>query len=556
MVEECSSLPVVTVYFERLKSMLNGEISREKLIDTIPYLGLDIEEEADEYLRIEYNPNRPDFSTDYGLARALNSFLEFHQSWDDYKVSHSGVVVNVDNSVAKVRPHLVASLISGVDLDEESIRQVISMQEDIHNGIGRRRRKVSLGIHNFEVLKPPIDYLALESDFSFTPLHGTEEKSISEILAQTEVGQEYAHILSGSELYPILRDAGGTVLSFPPIINGDATKLTGVTRSLFIEVTATDLNAAQNALSVMVTTLADAGGKISDVTVNYRDKNKNLVAPDLRPQSCVVNLDYANSLLGLELDAKQVIECLRRSRIPATSEGDRRILAWVPRYRFDLLHEVDLVEEIAIGYGVNNIKPTFPEGDVSGVRERSQIVIGKLKDCLSGLGLIEVLTFSLVGREMLSNSNLDNIDSMLRVTDAKTAEHEILRKSLLPSMLAVLSRNIHKEYPQKVFEISTVFSREGDHVKEKQHLVVALAHTSANFTEVTSHFVAVLSQTLNVRCEVRADKHPSFSEGRTGGVFNKGKKIGYVGEVLPKVSENFGLRVPVAAFEIDLEPFL
>lgn len=544
----------MTVYFDRLKSMLNGEISREKLIDTIPYLGLDIEEEADKYLRIEYNPNRPDFSTDYGLARALNSFLGFQKSWDDYTVSHSGVVVNVDKSVAKVRPYLVASLVSGVDLDEESIRQIISMQEDIHNGIGRRRRKVSIGIHNFEVLKPPIDYLALESDFSFTPLHGTEEKTIAEILARTDVGQEYAHILSGSKLYPILKDAGGTVLSFPPIINGNATKLTGVTRNLFIEVTATDLNAAKDALSVMVTALADAGGEISDVAVKYQDKN--IVTPDLRPQSFVLNLDYANSLLGLELDAKQAIDCLRRSRIPASSEGDRRIVASVPRYRFDLLHEVDLVEEIAIGYGVNNMKPTFPEGAFSGARERGQIVIGKLKDCLSGLGLVEVLTFSLVSREILSNANLDNMDSMVRVTDAKTAEHEILRESLLPSMFSVLSRNLHKEYPQKIFEISTVFSREGDYVKEKQHMVVVLAHTSANFTEVSSHFVSAMSQTLNVQCQVRADKHPSFSDGRTGGVFHENMKIGVVGEVLPKVSENFGLRIPVTAFEIDLEPFL
>lgn len=546
-------MPVVTVYLDRLKSMLGGEITREKLIDTIPYLGLDIEEEAEEYLRIEYNPNRPDFSTDYGLARALNSFLEFRGSLDEYQVSHGEVVVNVDRSVAKVRPYVVASLVTELDLDDESIRQIISMQEDIHNGIGRRRKKVSIGIHNYDVLTPPIDYLALKSDFSFTPLLGTGEKTIAEILAQTEVGQEYGHILSGSNLYPILKDAKGTVLSFPPIINGTATKLIDKVRNLFIEVTATNLDVANDALSVMVSTLAEAGGKIFDVTVKYG--SKNLTTPDLKPQSRGVNLGYVNALSGLELDANQVIQCLRRSRIPARLEGDQRIIASIPRYRFDMLHEVDLVEEIVIGYGVNNIEPTFPEGVVSGARDRRQVIQERFRECLSGLGLIEVLSFSLVGKDMLSSANLGGVDSMSKVTDPKTAEHEILRESLLPSLLAILSKNIHKEYPQKIFEISTVFSRDGNVLKEHQHLVVALAHTSANFTEVNSYLTSTLSQTIDVKCIIRAAKHSMFIEGRTGTVFHNEMATGYIGEILPKVSENFGLRVPVAAFEIDLESF-
>ncbi|MFQ6011964.1 MAG: phenylalanine--tRNA ligase subunit beta, partial [Nitrososphaerales archaeon] len=259
---------------------------------------------------------------------------------------------------------------------------------------------------------------------------------------------------------------------------------------------------------------------------------------------------------GLELNAKQTIECLRRSRIPAKLEGNQQIVASVPRYRFDMLHEVDLVEEIVIGYGVNNIQPTFPEGAVSGARESRQIVEEGFRKCLSGLGLLEVLSFSLVGKDMLSSANQEGIDSMMKVTDPKTSEHEILREALLPSVLSILSKNIHKEYPQKIFEISTVFSRNENIVTEHRNLVVALAHTSANFTDVNSYLTSTLSQTVNVHCNVRAAKHPMFVEGRTGSVFHNDLLIGYVGEVLPTISENFGLRVPVSAFEISLEPFL
>ena len=137
-------MPVVTVYFERLLSMLNGSISREELIDKIPYLSLDIEEITDDYIRIEYNPNRPDFSTDYGLARALNSFLQFESKFDSYDVKESNVSVTVDKSTSKVRPYIVAALVKNINLDDESIRQIINMQEDLHNGIGRKRRKVSV----------------------------------------------------------------------------------------------------------------------------------------------------------------------------------------------------------------------------------------------------------------------------------------------------------------------------------------------------------------------------------------------------------------------------
>ena len=250
------------VYFDRLTSMLKGQVSKKKLEEMIPYLGLDLEEIAGEYLRIEYNPNRPDFATDYGLAKALNSFLDLETKWSDYKVSKGSIVVKVDKSIQSIRPYLVGAVARNVKIDDESIRQLIALQEDLHNGIGRMRRKASIGVHNLDVLKPPFEYLAVEPSFSFVPLNETKGMSMSQILSETETGKQYAHLVNSFSKYPLLRDSAGGVLSFPPIINGDLTKLTASTKNLFIDMTATDLKTAENALAIFITTLADAGAAI------------------------------------------------------------------------------------------------------------------------------------------------------------------------------------------------------------------------------------------------------------------------------------------------------
>lgn len=533
--------------------MLKGVISKEKLVETIPYLGLDIEEEAERYVRIEYNPNRPDLSTDWGLARALNAFLEFERSWDDYKVSQSAVTLRVDASVSKIRPYIVAAVAKGVELEDESIRQIIAMQEDLHNGIGRRRRKISIGIHNFDVLRPPIEYLAEGGDFAFVPLNQDREMSVEAIVKETEVGKEYGYIISGQGAYPILRDSAGGVLSFPPIINGNLTRLSEETSNLFIDITAIDLKAAEAALSVLVTTLADAGAKVESVNVNYR--GKTIVTPNLTPQEMTLNLDYANMLLGLDLTEEEAINCLRRSRIPSSSH-DGKVRVWVPRYRFDILHQVDLVEEIAIGYGLNRIQPTFPEGRVSGRMGERQIIKGGIREALVGLGLVEVMTFSLVSRELLSKAGLGAHEGTLKVIDPKTMEHEIPRTSLIPSLLSVLSRNIHEEYPQRIFELSTIFINGVNGIEERSHLGVVIAHSSANFTEAKSYLSSALAQSLGLESSTLADTHPTLMEGRTARIICKGEKVGSVGEVHPRVLERFGLRTPVSAFELDLDRIL
>jgi phenylalanyl-tRNA synthetase beta chain len=281
MVKESSIMPVVTLYLDRLKSLIKDKVSTDTIIGKIPYLGMDLEEVSEDHLRVEYNPNRPDFSTDYGIARALNGLLGFESGCPEYRLTDSGIRVSVDRTVREVRPYIVSLIVTGCNLDDESIRQIITMQEDIHNGMGRNRRKVSIGIHNLDVVKPPIKYTTATREFRFIPLGANKPMSIQEVLDKTDMGREYGQIVSGFNRYPILNDSTGEVLSFPPIINGELTRVSSQTKNLFIDITATDFKTSEDALAILSATLQDAGGILKSVKVEYPDRV--LITPDLEP---------------------------------------------------------------------------------------------------------------------------------------------------------------------------------------------------------------------------------------------------------------------------------
>ncbi|HKZ61878.1 MAG TPA: phenylalanine--tRNA ligase subunit beta, partial [Nitrososphaera sp.] len=218
-------MPVVNVTVDRLKKFVPG-VKVDKALDMLPFAALDIEGIDDNVIRVEYNPNRPDFSSDFGIARALRGLLGIETGLPKFKIAgKSGLAIKVDSAVKKVRPCIVALAARNGELGNETFKQLIAMQEDLHNGVGRRRRKASIGIHNLDVIKFPIAYRTAGGDYYFAPLGECAEQSIDQILKESETGKQYGHILSGSDKYPIIVDRAGTTLSFPPIINGNASKV-------------------------------------------------------------------------------------------------------------------------------------------------------------------------------------------------------------------------------------------------------------------------------------------------------------------------------------------
>ena len=540
-------MPVVNVTIERLKKLVSG-IKIEKVLNMLPFVGLDIEGVDNNVIRVEYNPNRPDFSSDYGIARALRGMLEIETGMPKFKMAgKSGLAVKVEPAVRKIRPYIVAFVARNGRLDAETIKQLIAMQEDLHNGIGRKRKKASIGIHNLDVVEFPVTYKTVSSDYSFIPLDEYSECSIDQILKESEIGKQYGHILSEFDRYPIIVDSLGTVLSFPPIINGNATKVNEKCRNLFVEVTATDQKCAEDALAIFAVTLYDAGFEIRTVTI---DSGKKIETPQMKPKIISADMSYVNSILGLTLDRKQVTSCLKKSRLDAKAIG-KKIVCTIPRYRTDISHSIDIAEEVAIGYGIYNLKTIFPDSQTAGKKNSLSIYFDAIRETLIGLGMIELLNFSLTSKEVQYNAFGIAAKDVLSVDGSKSIEHEILRDSLVPSLLQSLSYNIHEQYPQRLFEIGKTFRKEGT-IIERWSIGAVVAHTDAGYTEIKSTMQALLKSCFGKDANTRASANQMFMDGRCAEVIFDGKSVGVIGEIIPCALENFKLRVPVAAFEIDL----
>lgn len=538
-------MPVVTLYFNRISKMLGRKVSKEKIISTLPFLGLDIEEETSDHINVEYSPNRPDFSTDYGVVTGLQGLLEIKLGMPLLKIKKGKNTIKVDSSVGKIRPYVVAIEAIGGKLDDETIRQIITMQEDLHNGIGRRRKKVSIGIHDLDKIKFPLVYKAIERTHRFVPLNSQNAMAISEILEKTETGVTYKHLLESNKV-PIIMDLAGNTISFPPIINSKLTEVTSKSKNLLVEVTANDKNAADDVLAVVAYALQNAGFKLHSVRI-LGPRNST---PKLESRKMLLDPALVNGMLGLDLTLSIMIKSLRKNRLDAKVKG-KQILCLIPRYRTDIFGPIDLVEEVALGYGIEKMEYTIPPAKSAGQKNKTTVALEAVRDTMIGLGYLEVMNFGLVGKQTQYDMTKRDSSGIISVADSKSQEHQILRDMILPGLIDTLSRNIHEPYPQKIFETGTVFHR-GNPIHEEIHLACASAYNEVSYTEIKSVLQSLLKSGFDIACTTKNSQNSLFIEGRTADILVNGKMIGTIGELSPQVLDNFKMRVPVAGFEIKL----
>lgn len=543
-------MPVVTLYFDRIKKILGKNIPKTKLVETLPFIGLDIEDETADHINVEYSPNRPDYSTDYGIITGLQGLLGIKLGMPVLKIKNGKNTIKVTPTVSKVRPYVTAIEARNGKLDDETIRQIITMQEDLHNGLGRRRKKASIGIHDLEKIKFPLYYKTVTQEHSFVPLESDASMTVKEILEKTETGKKYRNILEGHAKVPIIVDSDGKTISFPPIVNAKLTEMNTKTRNLLVEVTATDKNAAEGVLAVVANTLQIAGFELYSVKITGAGNS----TPVLKSRDLVLEPDLVNKTLGIQISNQIIVKSLKKSRLDAKMRG-KKIVCSIPRYRTDIFGVMDLVEEVALGYGIQNLAPTMPESVSAGERNHVTKTLETVRQLMVGLGYLEVMNFELTSKEILYDKTTRAASGIISVADSKSQEHIILRDMLLPGMMEVLSRNIHESYPQKIFEIGTVFGKDSP-IKEGIHLACLSAHKDVNFTEVKSVLQSLLKTGFNLSCNTIPQKEPMYVDGRTGSIVVNSKKLGSLGEIDAKVSDNFKLRMPIAGFEITLTDLL
>ncbi len=540
-------MAVIKLSYRDLVGLIGQDISQDELLEMLPMMGSDIDSVEGDIMNIEFFPNRPDLYSVEGVARAVRGFMGIETGLAQYTVKRTNNVLKVDPSVREIRPFIVAGIVRNVSMTGELIASLMEAQEKLHLTLGRKRKKVAIGVHDMAHLKFPFVYRAVEpTKMRFAPLGYTMEMNMSEILERHEKGVEYAWTLDGKPRYPVIQDADGKVLSFPPIINGNITTVTEKTTDLFLDLTGTDMNTLRTALNIIATLLAERGGSIETVKVIYPDREH--ILPDLEPRSRKLAAAEVNALLGTDYSAEQIAEHLAKMRFGAKVSGGE-ITVQVPGYRNDILHSVDLMEDIAISAGYGQITSRMPHSLTFGTERPVEVVSNTARRLMVGHGYLEVKSISLSCENEQFGMMLRPEDPNLVKIQNPIAEYlTCMRVALVPSMMAFLRANKHRDLPQNIFEAGSVVSG----TETVRHLAALSMHSKASFTEMKSLVQTVLRD-MNIKIALGQCNDPAYIPGRAAEILVAGKSIGSFGEYHPQVLENFGLGYPVAGLEIVLE---
>jgi len=551
-------MPVVNILKTRIKSVFPNK-NIEKILVKLPFLGLDIEGIDKEKIRVEYNPNRPDFSSDTGIFRSLKGLLNETVGLPLFKYSYNKLYeITIDSEVKQIRPILLFFVAKNKKINSFILDQLISMQEDLHNGIARGRKKAAIGIHDLHAFEFPLIYNTRDKDSSFIPLDQTKPFKLNEILSDLEVGRKYSTLLRNLRQYPTIVDRNNQIISFPPIINSNNTKINDKSNNLLIEITGTNLETCKSILAILAYYLYDEGyeifsGIIHDDNLTYSSLKL------LKDNTISIDTNIIKSYLGLNLSTKEIRQILNRCRIDVSITNNRKIKCLVPSYRNDIINSVDIVEEVAIGYGIDNIESTIPSFLISaGVRNEYFRKIDEIKETLTGLGFLEMVNFTLLDQNIstIFNSEDKELLEKIKVNESKSKEHEFLRTNILSSLIKNLSYNIHEEYPQKIFEIGKTFSFKNK-IVEQWNLGVLIASNKSNYTEAKAIAQSIFKINFGKNISTRRnDNNNLFLKGRCAEILYESKTIGFIGEVNPDLIAKFNLHIPLSAFELNLSSLL
>ena len=537
-------MPVIELDYRELCELSGINKAPEWFIDTIPSLGASFEGAEGDTLRFEFFPNRPDHYSVEGVARTLRYYTGSEVK--EYVVSPSDKTVMVEDAVKKIRPFIACAIARGVHIDERALKSLIGLQEKLHLTVGRRRKKVAIGLHDISAVKFPVVYYADDGKSTkFKPLGSDTLMTPSEVMEKTEKGREFGWIV-GNGPFPMLKDEKGDVLSMPPIINGTMTALSEGTRDIFIDVTGTDFNVCSGVLNILCAAVADRGGRLE--SINIRNKESTITTPEIVSSKILVDLKLLNSLIGVKLSDKEAIELLRKMGHTASLNG-KRLEVHPPFFRMDIMHPVDIVEDAAIALGFANLGHSLPVFQTIGKRLNSTLLKERVAELMVGYGFTQVITFMLSGTAIEFDRMRLERGAAVRLQNPVTEDRDILRTSLLPGMLLLFEANRHNELPQKMFEIGDVHSPE-----KKGMVAAASAHSKASFAEIKS-LAEALKRDMASTLKFSVSSDPRFIEGRQMEMLDEKGRVGIFGELHPEVITNFNLATPIVAIEFELDRF-
>ncbi len=527
----------------------------------------DHEQETDE-LRVELqDSNRPDLWSCEGIARQIRTKLTGAPSPYPFFHARSRPTrrLIVSPGLESVRPYVAACSAVGYEVNEAGLTQLIQGQEKLAEVFGRQRRTVSIGLYRLPSIAFPVTYaLVKPDDARFTPLGFDEKMSLREILSVHPKGLEYGPILAGHERVPLLMDDEGQVLSLPPIINSrEIGEVRVGDRELFVEVTGTDLPMVLLTLNILAVNLADRGASIETIEVVYpyqTDLGTAIRTPVDFGKSRTISMKTIESALGQPLASDQIRQALLTYGYEVALAREM-VTVKLPPYRNDVMHAMDVVEDVAISRGYGDFVPVMPSEFTVGGLSRLEQVSDRIRDLLIGMGFQEVISNILTSRsDLVDRMRLPGTEweRVVEVDNVMSQNFACLRQGILPSLLRIESVSTRAFYPHRLFEVGEVVIPDLTHELGGRTVMsagVLLAHATANFSEVHS-CLDLLFHYLGHLYELEPLAHPSFLDGRAGRILCDGRPLGVIGELHPEVLEQWQVAMPCVAFEFAVNRLL
>tara|TARA_B100001996_G_scaffold383039_1_gene376999 strand:+ start:2546 stop:4222 length:1677 start_codon:yes stop_codon:yes gene_type:complete len=543
-------MPTISVDQTILRSLIENRGRVHDIADMaerLPLIGCDIDTCNEEVLDVEIFPDRPDLLSCETLFHSIMPFLHNAPPMPHLAIRPGTISMTVDSELENIRPVILGAIVRGLEIDEGTIKRLMEHQEKLHFSLGRRRKRSSIGVHDLSKLSPPFKVVAVPRSHTFIPLAMDEEMSIEQILVEHPKGVDYAHLLEGMEKVPIILDSNQEVLSFPPIINGDHTTVSTETRDIFIDVTGWDLRACESSLMLICLQLSALGGKVESVRVSGHDGKEWRI--DGTPIEHKVERKMMESILGNEFSDQEIDNAIKRMGGTYDGEKDGILYISMPRWRFDILHPIDLVEEVAIGHGYDDLAHDVPKAPLTAIARSDNNLRRRIREALQGLGLIQIQSLT------LSNDN-DQFKSVrwkpegkiTRMTNPITTEHTILRQNILPGLFRLLAANRHHDLPQGVYELGTVVI---DH-HNQERFAFLMAENSGGFASLRGRIQALMRDLGATNWSLQPIEDGPWLSGRSASIVVEGKVVGQCGEVDPRVSQTFELSAPMSGAQINI----
>ncbi|KAJ5803298.1 Phenylalanine--tRNA ligase beta subunit [Penicillium pulvis] len=600
-------MPTISVDKAALFKELGREYTTEEFDELCFEFGIELDEDTTNsdrpivngvqeppQLKIEIPANRYDLLCFEGIQLMLNIFLG-RKPLPEYKLvpPPNGQLqeIIVKEETTQIRPYVSGAILRNVKFDTARYESFIALQDKLHQNLARQRTLVSIGTHDLDTVQGPFTYEALPpKDIKFTPLNQTQEMNGEEMMNFYEKHQQlgkFLHIIRDSPVYPVIYDSKRTVCSLPPIINGDHSKISVNTTNVFIEITALDRTKLEIVNRMMVTMFSQYTSEpftIEPIKIVSEHNNETRITPDLSPRTAEAEVSYINQCCGLNLTAEDISTRLSKMAFRAKPSATKPDIVEVeiPPTRADVLHQCDIMEDVAIAYGFNNLPRSFPSksGTVA-----QPLPVNKLTDIIrmeaAMAGWSEVLPLILCSHDenFAWLNRKDDGTTAVKLANPKTLEFQIVRTSLLPGLLKTIRENKGHSVPMKVFEVSDVAFKDltlERKSRNERHFAAAWYGKTSGFEIVhglLDRVMAMMRSAFIIGEEgldnaasgaaqywIKELDDPTYFAGHAATIHarigDKEHVIGTFGILHPTVLEKYELKYPVSTLEINIEPFL